>query len=150
MVLRSGGADGADSAFEKGALKAGHIMEIYLPWPGFQGRYDYCDINAMYAHPDAHKIASQYHPKWNMLKRGAQALHSRNVCQILGKNLKTPSKFVICYTPNGSGSGGTGQALRMARAYGIPVFDLGLYADYSDTDRIYSDLIVFINNAIKR
>jgi predicted Rossmann fold nucleotide-binding protein DprA/Smf involved in DNA uptake len=33
-VLRSGGAKGADYAFEKGA---GDKKEIYLPWRGFGG-----------------------------------------------------------------------------------------------------------------
>lgn len=47
-VLRSGGADGADSAFEEGALNAANSqhppelpdIEIYLPWPGFNRRYN--------------------------------------------------------------------------------------------------------------
>ena len=35
-VLRSGGAPGADSAFERGALAG--TTQIFLPWPGFEGR----------------------------------------------------------------------------------------------------------------
>ena len=48
-IGRSGGADGADSALEKGvieyitenklpATQAGNYMEIYLPWKDFNGR----------------------------------------------------------------------------------------------------------------
>jgi hypothetical protein len=34
--------------------------------------------------------------------------------------------MVICYTPNGQGGGGTGQAIRIARDHGIEIHDLGL------------------------
>ena len=33
-MLRSGGAEGADSAFEAGAKSAGGAREIFLPWAG--------------------------------------------------------------------------------------------------------------------
>jgi len=33
-TLRSGGANGADTAFEEGCCR----KELYLPWPGFNGR----------------------------------------------------------------------------------------------------------------
>lgn len=36
-ILRSGGAPGADTAFEYGAKFAGGQREIYLPWSGFNG-----------------------------------------------------------------------------------------------------------------
>ena len=50
---------------------------------------------------------------------------ARNSYQVLGRNLDDPVEFVICWTPGGSGSGGTGQAIRIAKDYQIPVFDLG-------------------------
>lgn len=49
----------------------------------------------------------------------------RNTYQVLGPDLKTHSEFVLCWTPSGRGEGGTGQAIRIARAYHIPVYDLG-------------------------
>ncbi|NYZ25158.1 hypothetical protein HND93_36125, partial [Azospirillum sp. ROY-1-1-2] len=36
-VLRSGGAVGADQAFERGCDRVGGRKEIFLPWPGFDG-----------------------------------------------------------------------------------------------------------------
>jgi hypothetical protein len=33
--------------------------------------------------------------------------------------------MVICWTSRGLGGGGTGQAIRIAKAHKIPVFDLG-------------------------
>jgi hypothetical protein len=65
------------------------------------------------------------HPAWPRLSQGAQRLHARNCHQVLGLDLRTPSAFVVCWTPNGSGSGGTGTAIKLACSRNIPVFDLG-------------------------
>lgn len=48
----------------------------------------------------------------------------RNGCQVLGLELDKPSNMVICYTPDGLPSGGTGQAIRIAESYRIPVINL--------------------------
>lgn len=107
-TLRSGGAVGADSAFEKGVEK---LKEIYF---------------ANDATEEAMKIASSFHPAWHRCKDYVRKLHARNVFQVLGKDLKTPSDFLICWTPEGSGSGGTGQAIRIATHYQIPIYDMGI------------------------
>lgn len=130
-TLRSGHARGADQAFEAGA---GERSEIYLPWPDFEletrtiiGTVITSPIELGQA---AYEIAARYHPYWDHLKPGARHLHARNVGQILGQDLQTPSGFVVCWTRDGSldgcgrESGGTGQALRIASAYGIPVYNL--------------------------
>lgn len=120
-ILRSGGADGADSAFEKGVGNPKN-KEIYLPWKGFEGStsllYTICD--------KAYQIAEIYHPNWKSLSEGSKKLHARNAYQVLGKSLDKPVSFVICWTPHGEGGGGTGQAIRIAKAYDIPIFDLGV------------------------
>jgi hypothetical protein len=120
-VLRSGHADGADRAFEIGA---GSKAEIYLPWTYFnqhvpiQGR--------RFATPtiEALDLAQHYHPAWHLCGSKARLLHARNMHQILGIQLTDPVKFVICWTPDGLDSGGTGQALRLARSRNIPIFNL--------------------------
>ena len=43
---------------------------------------------------------------------------------ILGNKLDTPVQFVICYTPDGKNSGGTGLGMMIAEDHGIPVFNL--------------------------
>ncbi len=116
-TLRSGGAPGADTFFEEGATR----KEIYLPWPGFQRRAGIVvgDI------PRLRAIAAKYHPAWPHLPHWMQLLHTRNVAQLMGVEEDAPlSKFVLCYTPDAAGGGGTGQAIRIARGYGIPVYDL--------------------------
>ena len=115
-ILRSGGAPGADSAFQKGAKNA----VIY-----------YADD----ATPEAIAIAKDFHPAWHRCSERAQKLHGRNAFQVLGHDLKTPSKFLICWTPDGAVSdversiktGGTGTAVSIASAFGVPVYNLQQY-----------------------
>lgn len=104
-VLRSGHADGADSAFESGCLKANGEMEIYLPWKGFNGS---ASSYILKDNDEAITIASRFHPAFDRLSQGAQKLQARNSYQVLGYGLDSPSAFVICWTKNGKGSGGTG------------------------------------------
>lgn len=117
-ILRSGGAQGADTAFADGS---DNKKEIYMPWKDFNG----IDSSApCYIYPPtkrAIEIAKQFHPAWNRCSQGAQKLHARNSHQVLGKDCNTPSEFVICWHP---GSGGTMQAVRIAKHYKIPVYNL--------------------------
>ena len=121
-TLRSGGADGADSAFERGA---GNRKQIFIPWPGFNGRYARNDGTVFSTVSDAAlEMAARYHPAWNRCSPGAKRLHARNCYQVLGLDLSTPAEFVVCWTPSAAREGGTGQALRIARAWDIPIYDL--------------------------
>ena len=125
-TLRSGHAPGADTAFETGITNGN--MEIYIPWKGF-GK----SKSTLYEQPDkAFEIAEEYHPNWKGLKQSVKHLMARNVLQVLGKDLQTPSHFLICWTPDGCEShrtrtrktGGTGQAISIAEAYGVPVVNM--------------------------
>lgn len=118
-TLRSGAASGADAAFESG-LRLQHPREIFIPWTGFQGH-----ASPLRPTPAAFELAARHHPAWARCSRGARALHARNCQQVLGATLQDPAAMVVCWTPRGSGSGGTGQALRIAKAFEIPIFDLG-------------------------
>lgn len=130
LILRSGGAEGADSAFFRG-LKDERKSRIYIPWPGFQGfsgkdrevySLDAIDPRHIRA---AIEIAQHHHPAWDNLSNSVKRLMTRNVMQVLGHQLNEPAAFVLCWTPNGSGSGGTGMAIRVADHFNVPVFDLG-------------------------
>jgi len=106
-ILRSGGAQGADKAFEAGAENQ---KEIFRPH---------------HATAAAYELTAKYHPTWHKCSPAARALHARNAHIILGFDLKTPVELVICWTKDASGSGGTGQGIRIALAYGIPIHDMG-------------------------
>ena len=122
-TLRSGGAIGADKAFENGANK----KEIYY-------KEDATD--------EAMEYVYKYHPKPYSLGHVAKQLLARNTFQILGSDLKTPSDFVICWTKDGcesyldrtKNSGGTGQAIEIASRKGIEVFNLSNSHSYDIFD----------------
>lgn len=133
-VLRSGAAPGADAAFEAGA---GRDCEIYVPWLGFQDSTSELAIERMPVLAQAEQVAAAHHPAWDRLGRPVRLLMARNVCQVLGPDLASPSAFVLCWAPrpryDAQGrvcdvAGGTGLAVRLAYARGIPVFHLGLPA----------------------
>jgi hypothetical protein len=120
-TLRSGHADGADLAFEQGADGK---AEIYLPWGRFNAHFPIKGSKHIAPSQAAMRLAAQHHPAWNACSNGGKLLHARNSHQILGPDLNQPVKFVICWTPDGQGAGGTGQALRIAAEHDIPIFDL--------------------------
>lgn len=141
-VLRSGAAHGADQAFERGCDAAGGRKEIFIPWDGFQGRKATgrrdSELYGTFAGvtQKALELAAEVHPNWAACSDAARKLHARNCFQILGRNLDVPVTDVVCWTPNGSGEGGTGQAIRLARHLGIPVWDLGNEETYLQFHRM--------------
>jgi hypothetical protein len=121
FILRSGGAQGADRAFAE-AVEDNPTTEIYLPWNGFNGCYGGI---VMPSTEWSRQLVGAFHPNPAALSQGAFKLMERNAYQVLGP---TPdavrSEFIVCWTKDGGPSGGTGQALRIARYYDIPVFNL--------------------------
>lgn len=104
-IIRSGGAIGADSAFVKNVPN--EFKEIYY---------------ANESIPAGQDIAAKYHPVWDRLGEYAKKLHGRNSFQVLGKDLNTPSRALVCWTPDGcishktrsAKTGGTGTAISIA------------------------------------
>lgn len=123
-VLRSGGADGADEAFERGANE----KEIYLPWPRFNGNPSrLCRVSA-----EAIEESLKFHPTPDILNDASRKFMGRNLYQVLGQDLRTPCRFVVCWTPFSTEAafdpkkwiGGTGQAIRIAGHRNIPIYNL--------------------------
>lgn len=105
--LRSGGAEGADKAFEKYFDKN---KTIFRPKD---------------ATPESIELTKKYHPAWDkVVAKKVENYHGRNAMIILGEKLNDPVKFVICWTEDGKASGGTGQGMRIAMDKKIPIFNL--------------------------
>ena len=134
-TLRTGLSPGADQAFFRGALTGGGRVELYLPRPGFQAGARV----AARGHPvrvlpaptgAALALAACVHPAWEELSTATRALRARDVHEVLGSELSSPVGLLVCWTPDGSldgegpGAGGTGQALRVAAAHGVPVLNV--------------------------
>jgi hypothetical protein len=127
-LLRSGGAEGMDDAFEQGASMATDHMEIYLAWKGSHGH-----SSLLYGVDEAAlAMAARLHPTWDRLEQGPRKMHGRNCYQILGRTLDVPADVVLCWTADGCEdrktrrpkTGGTATAIVLAADRGIPVFNL--------------------------
>ena len=127
-ILRSGGADGSDLMWENHM----ELKEIYLPWKGFNKNNSdlYLDNIPQIYTDKAYQMAKNYHPYWSNLSQGAKKLMARNSFQVFGPSMDKPCDIIVCYTRDGKDSGGTGQAMRIAKSYSIPIFNLfnpGIY-----------------------
>lgn len=148
-TLRSGGAPGADEMFETSLRSLtpypmhteqfrewrGQHMEIYVPWWLFQSSTSpLCHVSE-----EAIEFSLKYHPTGNRLSDAVKKLMGRNAYQVLGKDLKTKSDFIVCWTSNGADEepalyhcGGTGQALRIGEAHGVPIFNLAKEGSFAE------------------
>jgi len=155
LTLRSGKAGGADAAFQRGMQKyyetldngnqkeyRTRLAEIYIPWDGFssdnEGLWDFWDYPLDYLDhliPEQKskrdELVEEIHPNFEALKkkRGAFALHSRNVHQVLGANVLEPRPSVFCLyyageDKNGNPKGGTATAVNLAKKYGVRTLNL--------------------------
>lgn len=148
-TLRSGGAIGADQAFERGMFKFAGLdapytwtpAEIYLPWSGYEGHFKdtHGGLNILPSHirldieSIAEGMAMAVHPAWEACKQGAKKMHTRNVFQVLGQTLDEPSKMLIAWTrldKNGNPKGGTATAIKLANENGVSTFNLNKAEDF--------------------
>ena len=154
FTLRSGGADGADTAFGHGwadawmedvdnTMHSKYKAEIYLPWEGFNDQYSTMEGRWYITNPSlyfaAEGIASRIHPNWKACKDSVRALHTRNVFQVLGADLTKRSNFLVCWAELDGESikGGTRTAWELAKQRDVTCYNL--YNTY-DLDKIQAYL----------
>lgn len=145
-IGRSGSADGSDECLEVGVKRylslnelpegfLGSYLECYLPWKDFNGRDSsmsgYYTLSWMDNKDKAEKIASEVHPAWCKCSQGAKKLHSRNVYQLFGQDLNTPSRFILCWAEpkykdrrTEEVKGGTGTAVKLGIDNGVEIINL--------------------------
>ena len=120
--LASGGANGADGAFAKGAPAS--LRTLWLPWRGYNGHQgDDCMVLSPKQFLTCSALAARLHPNWGRCSQGARKLHARNCAIVMGPDLNCPVKAVLCWTPGGRVQGGTGMGIRIAEENDIPVFN---------------------------
>lgn len=129
-TLYSGGAGGADFAFEQGCDLAQGSKKIFVPWKNFGKKHgrvpqptDICGTPAL-AKQIFKELVAEYQDFSPLAKDYIWALMERNMCQILGPDMKTPTSNVICWTPGAEDVGGTRWALRLARREGVSIRNL--------------------------
>ena len=132
--LSSGGADGADAAFAKGA--PAQQRTIWLPWRGYNGhRGPDCRVLSAAAMAACMEIAAPLHPAWERCSPAVRKLHARNAA-VLGLTSDRPVDAVVCWSERGAVTGGTGMAICIAEASAIPVLNLGSMAPRAVCERL--------------
>ena len=132
-ILRSGGAEGADTGFSLGAQR----KEIYVPWMSFTENDKLDQI-----YPPVHLSPALWEEAIEILKqinldkghlyhilnkRSYTALHTRNVFQVLGADLESPSDFLWFCSPTdllGAPIGGTKTAWLVAQHFEVPCYQI--------------------------
>lgn len=133
ITVYSGHADGADYAFEKGTQE---LCTAYLPWSGFNSNLTSNAKFIIYVrNQQTVQLAKQFHPAYDKLSFGAKKLIERNGWQVLGENLNSPVDAIVCWTDSGKFIGGTSQALRIAKRYNIPIFNM-FYEEYNTMEKV--------------
>lgn len=122
-TLRSGGAIGADTAFENGCDSVRGEKEIFYA-NNKKGTLLTQDVLIK-----AEQIASSVHPAWDRCNEYVRKLHTRNVTQVMGTDLLHPVDFLVCCTKNGKKIGGTSTAISVAEMNDIPIFNLYFESD---------------------
>lgn len=125
-LLRSGAAAGADLAFERGAVH----KQIHLPWDGYNNTREN-GVTHIVPRPSVEiaDVASRYHPAWERLTDTVKLLMCRNTTIVLGTDLASHAKMVVCWTEGGKLLGGTAHGIKIAHAFDIPVFNIALVED---------------------
>jgi hypothetical protein len=129
----TGAAQGADQLAATLAISLGGRVHLVLPWEA----YEYHWVRWALAHPGVTRAVYDppehaawtesvfaHHPAGRKLAPGALALHARNFGIVSGADL------VIALSKDCAGRhGGTAQGLRVARALGIPAYNLWIERD---------------------
>jgi hypothetical protein len=127
---RSGHASGADYAFEKGAKEN---CIVYLPWQGFNDKLPIVGHVRYNYKPEVEERALDavlsHEPYVAKLSDAIKKIKCRNVYQLVGEKLNSPSDLVVCWTLRGEPVGGTGLVIKMARQAEIPIINLGCLWD---------------------
>ncbi len=129
LVLRSGSSTAADRAFELGASKYANEFtkpHIYLPYPGYERSSSWLSQPSQQALDGAETMI----PHWDTLTLSQRLLEASKLHQVGGYYLNTPSRFMICWTPNGSLVPTVSTTIKAAEYLNIPILNLGL--DHTD------------------
>lgn len=131
ILVRSGHAEGADYAFEKGAKEN---CIAYLPWKNFGMERTMLGTPIVFEklpkkiQNELYEIAPLNHPAWSGLSAGVKKIIGRNMCQVRGHLERAVySQACVYWTHAGNTSGGTVFTRNFADKYEVPCFNMQTY-----------------------
>ena len=141
-LRHTGNIKGPDVAFEKGAGPS----EAYIAWKGFNERQSEF-IPPKNVHPEVVTIMKQYMPTFDNIKPGVHKIIARSVYAIIGKDLRSPARFIVCWSADGAENaanktaktGFMGLPIAFGSSLNVPVFNL-------KNPDAYDRLMQFIQN----
>jgi hypothetical protein len=131
ITVVTGGAHGADMAFTIGALEAGGLVTVVVPWGLYNvdvleqvaGRFSKT-LSILEYNPTKHRrwetLAKACHPTWGRLGTDGKKFHSRNSGIILGEDIDQIVDCIYAY-PTKDRSGNIEQIFRLAEFLRIPI-----------------------------
>lgn len=141
FTCRSGHASGADWAFEQGAQER---CICYLPSQNFNNSFTSKSYKIVPKTDERFdEITNRFHPNPFAIRGYVRQLMNRNICQVLGLNLDKHTDFIVCWTRDGKDTGGTGQAIRIAIHYKIPILNM-FYEEFNTSEKVIKYLKTFV------
>lgn len=134
-TLRSGSAQGADSAFEIGCDRVCGAGDIYIPWKGFgtgkENMFKFYHVlsNAKFEEARDVYLSTGIIKNFDDMKQSVQKLHARNYLQVVGHGMKDRlSKVCIFFAEvdwvTEEPTGGTRSAVLLSKHFGVPTYNL--------------------------
>lgn len=124
-TLRSGGAEGSDTAFEEGCLSVSGELEVYRPTrsPNMKGYHLVPnDLQFNYAKT---RLSIDIIPWFSYMKPYSQRIHSRNFYQVVGFDNVCSHVTIYASDEDEEGvKGGTRTAVMVSRSLKIPTYNL--------------------------
>lgn len=137
-TLISGGAEGADISFQRGACSWDtNLCEIWLPYNTFNkkdhitGCLHLVPDNEEWGVAERYLVDNNIIPWWGKMKHTSKIFHIRNYYQIFGLDHKSELVIYCADEKNRNVSGGTRTAVEIARFEGIPTCNIR-YDNLSD------------------
>lgn len=137
FILRSGGAEGADQAFEKGVSNPDNKMSFLEQALFVENGKNILYLKEQIQEARIYIFNNNIHSIWLRLPEKHKSMHTRNIFQVLGLDMNEPSKFTVCWTPDKAKklndtsrkTGGTGTAIGTSSHNNIPVYNLACKDD---------------------
>lgn len=110
----------------------GLSVEAYRPWKKMAP--DLASVAKTFADKQAYEAACYYAPKFSSFPPGVRCIRANAVYALLGKEIKNPSNFILCWTECGSEAitkdtdfkkiGNAGVFFTMGKDLNIPIYNI--------------------------
>jgi hypothetical protein len=117
------------------------LLNVFLPWVGYNATIIPHGARITVFSPRDHKEWAEsvlrFHPAADRLTRGAFALHARNY------GIVRPTRLVVAF-PDEKGRGGTGQGIRIAKYFRIPLMQFNKSSAMPSVNEVIDQAVRYV------